>query len=125
MHTILVVEDDAEIRELVAEVLVADGYDVVKAANGQEALDYLQTGSPKPCVILLDLMMPVLSGPELIEIMAEDHNLAALPVVVVSAMAGRGTAPGVRRFLKKPVSSAVLRRVVAEYCQDPPGSAGC
>jgi two-component system chemotaxis response regulator CheY len=121
MHTILVVEDDTEIRELVAEVLGAEGYAVVQAANGQEALDYLRTKGPKPCVILLDLMMPVLSGPELIEIMAEDRKLASLPVVVVSAIAGRGTAPGVKRFLKKPVSSAVLRRVVAEYC----GAADC
>jgi CheY-like chemotaxis protein len=117
MHTILVVEDDAEIRELVAEALIAAGYDVVQAANGQEALDYLRApAAADPCVILLDLMMPVLSGPELLEIMAEDQKLATVPVIVVSAVAERGSAPGVKRFLRKPVSSAVLRKVVAEYC---------
>lgn len=116
MHTILVVEDDAEIRELVADVLTEDGYDVAQAANGQEALDYLRAKRPQPCVILLDLMMPVLSGPELLEILAEDQRLASLPVIVVSAVAERGTAPGVKRFLRKPISAAVLRRVVAEYC---------
>jgi CheY-like chemotaxis protein len=125
MQTILVVEDDSEIRELVAEVLASAGYAVVQAANGQEALDYLRAGGPEPCVILLDLMMPVMSGPELLEIMAEDVKLASVPVIVVSAMAERGTAPGVKRFLKKPVSSAVLRRVVAEYCSGPRHSSGC
>jgi len=52
-------------------------------------------------------MMPVLSGPELLEIMAEDERLAKLPVVVVSAVADRGTAPGVAKFLRKPVASDV------------------
>jgi CheY-like chemotaxis protein len=115
-HTILVVEDDAEIRELVADVLTEGGYSVVQAANGQEALDYLRERRPEPCVILLDLMMPVLSGPELLEILVEDQRLAALPVIVVSAIADRGTAPGVKRFLRKPISATTLRKVVAEYC---------
>lgn len=119
MHTILVVEDDAELRELVADVLVDAGYDVAQAANGQEALDYLREPSARPCLILLDLMMPILSGPELLEIMADDRELAALPVIVVSAVAERGTAPGVKRFLRKPVSSAALRKAVAEYCAGP------
>lgn len=119
MQTILVVEDDAEIRELLAEMLVDAGYAVAEAANGQEALDYLRRGDGAPSLILLDLMMPVLSGPELLEIMAADEALSALPVVVISAVAERGTAPGVRRFLKKPVSSAVLRKVVAQYCGGP------
>lgn len=125
MHTILVVEDDAEIRELVADVLQEAGYAVVQAANGQEALDWLREAAPRPCAILLDLMMPVLSGPELLEIMAEDQQLAALPVIVVSAIAERGTAPGVKRFLRKPVSSTVLRKVVAEYCAGPAGAGAC
>ena len=120
MHTVLVVEDDPDIRELVSEMLAQDGYVVAEAANGQEALDFLRTHEG-PCVVLLDLMMPVLSGPELLEIMAEDERLASYPVVVVSAVADRGSAPGVQKFLRKPVSSDVLRAVVAEYC--PPAGA--
>jgi CheY-like chemotaxis protein len=118
MATILVVEDDPEIRELVAELLRDEGYAVESAANGQEALERLQTPGRLPCVMLLDLMMPVLSGPELLEIMAEDRRLAALPVVVISAMSD-GSVPGVRRFLRKPVSSETLREVVAECCGSP------
>ena len=115
MHTILVVEDDSDIRELVSEMLAQAGYRVAEAGNGQEALDFLRAHD-QPCVVLLDLMMPVLSGPELLEIMAEDERLAKLPVVVVSAVADRGTAPGVAKFLRKPVASDVLRAAVAEYC---------
>lgn len=118
MHTVLVVEDDSDIRELFGEVLTQAGYKVVEAGNGQEALDFLRQHEG-PCVVLLDLMMPVLSGPELLEIMAEDERLASLPVVVVSAVADRGSAPGVSRFLRKPVPSDVLRAVVAEYCPPP------
>lgn len=119
MHTVLVVEDDSDIRELFGEVLTQAGYHVVEAQNGQEALDFLRASHDRPCVVLLDLMMPVLSGPELLEIMAEDKRLASLPVVVVSAVADRGEAPGVSRFLRKPVPSEVLRAVVAEYCPPP------
>jgi CheY-like chemotaxis protein len=99
-------------------MLAQVGYRVAEAGNGQEALDFLRAHD-RPCVVLLDLMMPVLSGPELLEIMAEDERLAKLPVVVVSAIADRGTAPGVVRFLRKPVAYDVLRKVVAEYCPPP------
>ena len=116
MHRVLVVEDDDDIREIIAEVLEREGYAVAQAANGKEALDFLR-GEERPCIMLLDLMMPVLSGPELLEIIAEDTSLASLPVIVVSAIADRGSAPGVRRFLRKPVSSEVLREVVREYCR--------
>lgn len=118
MHTILVVEDDADVRELETEVLTQAGYRVAEAVNGQEALEFLRAHDG-PCVVLLDLMMPVLSGPELLEIMADDEKLASLPVVVVSAIADRGYAPGVQKFLRKPVPSDVLRAVVAEFCPPP------
>jgi CheY-like chemotaxis protein len=117
-HTILVVEDDPDIRELISEVLAQAGYHVVEAGNGQEALDFLHAHE-RPCVMLLDLMMPVLSGPELLEIMAEEGGYAQLPVVVVSAVADRGEAPGVAKFLRKPVPSELLRATVAEYCPCP------
>ena len=116
MPTVLVVEDDVEIRELVRDLIAGEGYAVEVAANGREALDYLRSAPAPPCLILLDLMMPVMSGPELLEIMSDDPSLASLPVVVVSAVADRGVAPGVKRFLRKPVSADLLRRVVKQYC---------
>jgi CheY-like chemotaxis protein len=115
MHTVLVVEDDQDIRELIRETLAQEGYRVAEAGNGQEALDFMRQHE-NPCLVLLDLMMPVLSGPELLEIMADDPRLSSYPVLVVSAIADRGSAPGVQRFLRKPVPSDVLRAAVAEYC---------
>jgi two-component system, OmpR family, response regulator CpxR len=111
---ILVVDDDVDIREVMAEILEDAGHRVLKAANGKEALDLLQSGK-RPALIFLDLMMPVLSGPELLELLQSDQNLADLPVVVVSAFADSGEAPGVKRFVQKPVSASTLRDLVAEY----------
>ena len=69
-------------------------------------------------LVVLDLMMPVLSGAELIEILQQTSSLARIPVVVVSAMADHGAVVGVKRFLRKPISSDLLLQVVAEHCAD-------
>ena len=88
-HTILVVDDDADIRDSVAEVLEDAGYRVQQAANGREALDYLQA-SAYPCIILLDLMMPVMDGPQFRAAQQSKPTLAGIPVVVISAGARGG-----------------------------------
>ena len=119
MTTILVVEDDPDIRDLVDSVLSLEGYDVAQAANGQEALEFLQTHAA-PGLMLLDMMMPVLSGPELLEIMEADPRLSGFPVIVISAIAELGSAPGVERFVKKPVSNDMLKSLAAEYCPHHP-----
>ncbi len=121
MPKVLVVEDDAEIRELVVELLEADGYATAQASNGREALDYL--AQERPCLVLLDLMMPVMSGPELLEAIAEDAALSTVPIVVVSAVADHGAVPGVKRFLRKPVTSETLRETVQEFCGGPGAAA--
>ena len=95
---VLVVDDDDAIREIIAEVLRDEGYLVVCAANGEQALVELNKGH-HPDLVLLDLMMPVMSGWELLEHIQEAHELSRIPVVVVSAM----NAPGVREHLAKPI----------------------
>jgi CheY-like chemotaxis protein len=82
---IMVVEDDAETRELIAEILREDGYTVQTAANGAEALAALRATLPRPDIILLDLMMPVMSGWQFLDERAADEALARIPVVVLSA----------------------------------------
>jgi CheY-like chemotaxis protein len=109
----MVVEDDPDIRQLFAEVLEANGYRVLQAGNGKDALDLLRAGAA-PALIFLDLMMPVMSGPELLEVLALDPELARVPVVVVSAFA-TGTVEGVKRFVQKPVSAALLKEIASVY----------
>ncbi len=96
--SVLVVDDDEAIREAVADVLRDEGYRVTSARNGEQALSELRGAEP-PDLMLLDLMMPVLSGWEVLEEMAGDERLARIPVVVVSAMAG----PHSHEHLLKPI----------------------
>jgi CheY-like chemotaxis protein len=84
---VLVVEDDAPIREALCAVLRDDGYAVAEAGDGQEALEFLRT-HPTPRVILLDLMMPVMDGWTFLREQAADPALAGIPVVVITAGAG-------------------------------------
>jgi CheY-like chemotaxis protein len=118
--SVLLVEDDDDIREAVAAVLEAEGYTVLTAGNGQEALTLLERG--EPCVVLLDLMMPVMSGWDFMEVVRKNKRLEDVPVVVVSAYSER-RAEGVRRVLKKPLDVEKLLAAVAEYCCCPPAPA--
>ncbi|HTU23219.1 MAG TPA: response regulator [Gemmataceae bacterium] len=85
-RSILLVEDDELIRRAMKMVLEWEGYQVSWASNGQEALDYLRAGN-HPCLIVLDVMMPVLDGEQFRREQARDPNLASIPVIVVSAAA--------------------------------------
>lgn len=84
-RTILLVEDDEIVRRAVQMVLEWEGYQVQCAGNGQEALDALRSGQTQPCLILLDVMMPVLDGEQFRQEQLRDPNLASIPVIVVSA----------------------------------------
>ncbi len=84
-HPVLVVEDEPDIRDLMVAILESEGYTVRAAADGAEALAQLQLGNP-PCVILLDLMMPVMDGWTFCREKQKFPELAAIPVVVVSAV---------------------------------------
>lgn len=110
---VLVVEDDGLIRESLLEVLADHGYQVTGAVNGREALSTLAT-PPRPDVILLDLMMPVMDGRSFRDEQLRDPSLAAIPVVVLSAASDvlRVAADmGVAGVLRKPVT---LRALLAE-----------
>ena len=81
---ILVVEDDRDIRESLQDLLEVEGYAVTTAENGRDALEVLH-GMEAPSVILLDLMMPVMSGDEFLQELRKDDALASIPVLIVSA----------------------------------------
>jgi CheY-like chemotaxis protein len=110
----MVVEDDAETRELIAEVLRDDGYNVQTAANGAEALAALRTTASAPTLILLDLMMPVMSGWQFLDERAGDPRLARIPVLVLSADPTRQLASsrGVVAVVGKPFDLPRLLKLV-------------
>lgn len=98
----------ADIRDAVADTLRDAGYEVSEAENGKVALERLSELDDKPCLVLLDLMMPVMSGPELLKTLKEAHRLASLPVVVLSAAGTADDAKGARKFVRKPINTDVL-----------------
>ncbi len=106
---ILIVDDDAESREVLSELLAKEGYTVVCAENGRDALDYLSRSIPS--LIILDLMMPIMSGWEFRERQRADPRLNSLPVVVTSAS---GLAPEIDAdaLIPKPIDFALLMSAV-------------
>ncbi len=82
---LLLVDDDERVREALVALLEAQGYPVVGAANGREALDVLRVRGLRPGLILLDLMMPVMDGWQFRAAQLADAELATVPVVVFSA----------------------------------------
>jgi CheY-like chemotaxis protein len=117
-HRILVVEDDPGSREAISLVLELQGYAVDSAANGLEALNHLQQDE-RPCLILLDLMMPVLDGRGFRARQRQDPALADIPVVVVSAdgsVAQKAASLGAAGYLQKPVEVDELLAAVQRLC---------
>jgi CheY-like chemotaxis protein len=115
---VLVVEDDKDIRQVLGDALHTLGIRVGFATNGQEALDYLRAEEP-PCVILLDLMMPVMDGWKFRELQQASPDLAKIPVVVVTAdghAQQKAAQMGVSFGIAKPFEMADLMRVKAMYC---------
>ena len=111
---ILVIEDDADIRECLMLLLESEGYSVAGAADGREGLDVLARMSG-PCLILLDLMMPVMNGWEFLQAKRKEDILAVIPVVVLSAGSdARGEQ--VEGILKKPVDVDALLAFVRKHC---------
>jgi CheY-like chemotaxis protein len=113
MSTVMIVEDELDIAEALAAILETAGFRVIKAANGQDALDLLSRGE-RPSVTLLDLMMPVMSGWEFLAELEGDPNLVDLPVVVLSATAYSKDLMG-RTFLRKPIDMHHLVSVVRDH----------
>src|SRR5512147_1632573 len=100
---VLIVEDDADLREMMAQLLSLEGFQTATVANGREALEYLHR-SDSPEVILLDLMMPVMDGWEFRRHQQADPALARVPVIVLSALDQNRTADvDAAAFLKKPL----------------------
>ncbi len=112
--TVLVVEDDKNIRDTFQDILEMEGYEVITAINGKEGLDKLSHG-PKPDLVLLDMIMPVMSGQEFLSEVSKKPNLSKIPVIVVSATADKVHTAGAVAFLKKPADIDTLLKLVASH----------
>jgi CheY-like chemotaxis protein len=121
---VLVVEDDVDFREALADFLKSGGYSVCQAANGLEALDHLRSGC-RPRLILLDLRMPVMDGWRFCSEQAQDPVLSRIPVAVLSGTSTRRAMPHPIRqagFLRKPADPEKLLATVRSFCTRDDGS---
>jgi CheY-like chemotaxis protein len=114
---VLIVEDDEDLREMMAQMLTIEGFGTATVSNGREALEYLHT-TRKPHVILLDLMMPVMDGWEFRRQQKADPLIAPVPVIVLSALDQRRAAPmEAEAFLNKPLDFDRLLELVRDHCR--------
>jgi len=114
-HTVLVVDDDADIRESLSELLECEGFAVRTAANGAEAVAKME--AELPCFVILDLMMPVMDGWEVAGRMHDEERLATIPVCVVTATPEWAPTDSTC-VLKKPIDIDALLAAVRENCTD-------
>ena len=116
---VIIIEDDADIRETFVSLLETEGYEVSGFSNGKEAIDGLRNCDTS-CLILLDLMMPVMNGWEFLEARNSlQDTIVASPVFIVSAMADKKTMleAGAKGYLKKPLDFDVLLNIVRSHCK--------
>ena len=115
---LLIIEDDDAIRETLRTVLELEGYSVLSAENGRQGLEVLmQNGrnGRSPCLILLDLMMPVMNGWEFMAALKRSDGFASVPILVLTAVSERAR---IKEYpvMKKPVDLDLLMTAIKSYC---------
>jgi CheY-like chemotaxis protein len=117
--TILVVEDDHDIRVSVRNVLEDEGYTVLTVTNGRSALDMLEREAAvgdTPCLIILDLMLPVMDGWHFADELRQDPQLGQIPIVIMSAYDSPPPPRGAVAFVKKPIDTEALLQAIERHC---------
>ncbi|HEX3695063.1 MAG TPA: response regulator [Polyangia bacterium] len=118
-HSILVVDDDSDIRETLTDILSEEGYRVTGVRNGREALAYLGAQT-RPSLILLDMMMPEMDGWRFRQEQQRNPVIAGIPVVILSAHGNvreAALALGVADYLRKPLRVENLLEIAERYCR--------
>lgn len=119
---ILLIEDDDDTRESLRYILESKGYVVVEAAHARHALEWLADNTV-PCLILLDLMMPVMNGLEFLDVLRRDPRHAKTPVVLISAWPREAAqVSGVQGWVKKPFDLEQLFASIHGFCSDAPSA---
>lgn len=111
--TILIVEDEDDIRESLRDAFEDEGYHVRCARNGLEGLEALRQ-SERPCAVVLDLMMPIMTGNELYDVMQADPSLADIPVIITTSDPAR--APSGVLLQKKPINLQLMLTTIEKLC---------
>jgi CheY-like chemotaxis protein len=117
MGLVLVVDDDADLNASMRTVLEAEGHEVVTATNGREALNLLKADEFQPAVMVLDLMMPMMNGWQLLDIIARDRKLQTIPIILTSAYFGDRFVGDPYTMLPKPFALDRLLDLVAHHCR--------
>lgn len=113
--SILVVEDCEDLRNLEVAFLENSGYKVATAANGLEALNALAS-MPTPCLVLLDLMMPIMNGYQFLNNVKTTQEYSHIPVLIISAISDLKETIGTIGHLNKPINLDLLKKIVSQYC---------
>ncbi len=114
---VLIADDDRDTRETLRDLLELEGYPVITARNGAEALERMRLEGPG--LVLLDLVMPAMDGVQVCRLRAADPALAAIPVAVISASVGqeeRLRPLNLAAYLEKPVRIDTLLELVRQFC---------
>jgi CheY-like chemotaxis protein len=117
-HNILVVEDDATLRNAMGDLFGEEGIPATCAENGQVGLELLRAGA-RPCLVLLDLQMPFVDGLTFRRRQLEDPRIAGIPVVVMTGQPSRvkeAERLGISVYIRKPVAPARVLGVVEQHC---------
>lgn len=117
--SVLVVDDDDEVRDMVAAVLTKRGYTLATARDGREALELLRTLRPE--LIFLDVRMPIVDGAEFRQAQRRNKEWIRIPTVVMTGVDDEPVLdPGVELALRKPIRTAELLEIVRRHCEPPP-----
>jgi len=111
---VLIVDDEEDVRDSLQELFADEGFEVETAPDGAAALRQLNEEETLPCVVILDLLMPVLGGDDLYRKMQSDPRLATIPVIVSTSDPAR--APGGLLIMKKPINLDRLLGAVRRFC---------
>ena len=120
--SILVVDDDRNMRGLICKALAGNGYGTAEASNGKEALSYLRSSPRRPLLILLDLMMPEMTGWEFRKVQQGDPALSGIPVAIITGLEvpeGQLREIGAVDVLCKPSRVEPLVSLVSRFCGAP------
>lgn len=114
---VLIVDDDLDLQDIVKNALEIEGYDVLVANNGKEGLEVLSKNAGDISCIILDLMMPIMDGTEMLEKVRKDPKLAEIPVIISTAKGSvdQKNIDNSQAVIKKPMKIDVLYNAVSKY----------